>query len=58
MPIILNKEEENAELSNLMTDTAEAQAFKKQIFANEKVTKVIKHFLPIWDKMGLLDPLH
>lgn len=58
LPIILNKQQENAELGNIMTDSTEARKFKKQLFENENFIKVVKHFLPIWDNMGLLDPLH
>ncbi|XP_063707216.1 uncharacterized protein LOC134836024 [Culicoides brevitarsis] len=58
LPIIINKEEENADVSYLMTDTPEAQKFKKEMFANERLIATVKHFLPLWDKVGLLDPLH
>ncbi|XP_063696921.1 uncharacterized protein LOC134827942 isoform X1 [Culicoides brevitarsis] len=57
-PVILNEQEDHADLEGLVGDSLESKQFKEQMFKNSKFIKTLKHFLPIWDKMGLLDPLH
>lgn len=56
--VMLNEQKENADLSGLMSNTEEAKKFREQMFKSERFITTVKHFLPIWDQMGLLDPLH
>lgn len=55
---MLNEQQVDADLGGLMSDTPEAKQFRQQMYKNEKLMETLKHFLPIWDQMGLLDPLY
>uniref|UniRef100_A0A336MCN0 CSON013154 protein n=1 Tax=Culicoides sonorensis TaxID=179676 RepID=A0A336MCN0_CULSO len=56
-PVIINEREDNADIETLVGTNDVAQAFRNQLYTNETVVKTLKHFLPIWDAKGLLDPL-
>lgn len=56
--IMLNEQQENADLEGLMKNTEEAKLFREQMYKSEKFMKTVQHLLPIWDQMGLLDPLN
>lgn len=56
--VMLNEQQDNADLGSLMTNTKEAKQFREQMYKSERFIKTVKHLLPIWDQMGLLDPLH
>lgn len=56
--VMLNEQQENADIGGLMANTKEAIQFREQMYKSERFKKTVKHLLPIWDKMGLLDPLH
>lgn len=55
--IMINENEKDANMQMLLGDTAESVEYRKQLFLNPRAMKTIKHFLPIWDAQGLLDPL-
>lgn len=57
LPITVNRQEINADIDTLTGSGPESDAFRKQLMNNPVVQRTIKHYLPIWDSKGLLDPL-
>ncbi|XP_063696978.1 uncharacterized protein LOC134827987 [Culicoides brevitarsis] len=57
-PVMLNEQEDNADFESFVSDSPAARQFREQMLKNAKFIKTLKHFLPIWDNMGLLDQLH
>lgn len=57
MPITVNVHDDHADLDTLTGSGPNSIAFRKQLMSNPAVQKIVKHFLPIWDQKGLLEPL-
>lgn len=55
--MIINEREENADIGTLLGNDEVAKGFRKQLLTNERLIRNVKHFLPLWDAKGLLDPL-
>lgn len=55
---MLNTLDKGMEMENLFADTEKAKQTRKTLFRNPRYQKVLKHFLPIWNQRGLLDPLN
>uniref|UniRef100_A0A336MA18 CSON013155 protein n=1 Tax=Culicoides sonorensis TaxID=179676 RepID=A0A336MA18_CULSO len=56
--LVLNEQKEGATLDNMMQDTEDSMKFRRQMFKNQNYQRILKRYLPIWDKKGLLDPLY
>lgn len=56
--LVLNEQKEGASIENLLQDTENSKNFRRQMFRNENYKRILKRYLPIWDKKGLLDLLH
>lgn len=56
--LVLNEQTEGASFENMLQDTENSKKFRKQMFSNSNFKRILKGYLPIWDKKGLLDPLY
>uniref|UniRef100_A0A336MJB6 CSON013154 protein n=1 Tax=Culicoides sonorensis TaxID=179676 RepID=A0A336MJB6_CULSO len=57
-PIMVNIQTKDADISNVIGENENASKFRSQMFKNQKVSDKLKELLPIWDSLGLLDPMH
>lgn len=56
--LVLNEQKEGASIENMLQDNEDSKKFRRQMFRNVNYQRVLKGYLPIWNKKGLLDPLH
>lgn len=56
-PILVNENEKDADMTMLVGDTEKCKAFRRGLIENPKAVQTMKHYLPLWDAYGLLDPL-
>lgn len=52
---MINENSENADFEALQGVDERAIQFKKMVYENEKLHKILKRLLPLCDKKGLLD---
>lgn len=55
--LFLNEQEEAGNIELLLGSSEKSKKFRKQLLVNQRFVKTMKHFLPIWDTFGLLDPI-
>lgn len=53
--IMLNDQTADADFNALMLDNERSRNFKKVAYKNPKLQENLKHWLPIFDRCGLLD---
>lgn len=52
---MLNQETADADVAALLGSDARAVRFKRTVYRNEKVQRIVRTLLPIFDRRGLLD---
>lgn len=45
-------------VEDLYSNSTAGNEVRKKLFKGKRIQETIKHFLPIYDSRGLLDPLH
>jgi hypothetical protein len=56
LPLMMSNDPES-NFENVHTTNAKALAFKRRLYKNPDLQKIIKNSLPAFDAFGLLDPM-
>ncbi|XP_073819369.1 uncharacterized protein [Musca autumnalis] len=57
LPLLTNDQTEDADFECLLLDNEKSQRFRKVLYENKRVQRVVKVMLPYFDRLGFLDML-